>query len=526
MNSTSLLSLYLFIIVTCFFIIGKKIAIKQANELIRIKEIKSLQKKRETKDLLLKLNTLEESLSQTSNIINELNEAKAEASKRLFETEQKYKNIYYNAGIGIARLDSNFNFIDINPKFAQIFGYKNEKEFLSKECEHIRKLFVECALSNTNIIRKECSLLKSDGTEIIVRSTISIIKDDSNNIKYYDICIEDITKEKKAEQLLIDTNNKLEELVAIRTKELIESRNEYMSLYNNAPIGLFKSDANTGKFLVVNEYFSKLLGYSSVEECKQSSFTNHFITKEARDNLIKEIWGNNNTDLKIQTYQCNIISKNNNSLWVLIIEIYNKDLEYFEGVVFDITEKKEAEDKLKYSEDLYKKTINAVSDLIYVTDASDDMIILMSNDANTTELKRAYPELKDIDIIGKPLRYIMPETYDEIAQLNKEVIQNKKPLVLYSQIAKQCNLLLDVFKIPILDNNDNVIMIVTTLRDMTYQKEIETNLTTYNKKLEYELNIKTEELKKAYEILLNEHSILQEEFATLQEQYSKILIDD
>ncbi len=75
----------------------------------------------------------------------------------------------------------------------------------------------------------------------------------------------DITERKRIEQALEESQQHLESLVAERTAQL-ERNNlrlaETQFAMDRAGIGIYWTDANTGRFIYVNEYAAKMLGYS------------------------------------------------------------------------------------------------------------------------------------------------------------------------------------------------------------------------------------------------------------------------
>lgn len=64
---------------------------------------------------------------------------------------------------------------------------------------------------------------------------------------------------------------------------------EYKDMYNSAPIGLWRTDLNTGEWLSANDATLKILGYSSFSELSQFRSVDLYSDINVRHKLIEQL---------------------------------------------------------------------------------------------------------------------------------------------------------------------------------------------------------------------------------------------
>ena len=138
------------------------------------------------------------------------------------------------------------------------------------------------------------------------------------------------------------------------------------------------------------------------------------------------------------------------------------------GVFWDITKEKNAVETLRQSELLYRTTINALHEAIYVVDQT--FRITLCNSA----FLQWFSELSsDTAIIGQPIvglfSFLPQQFYDEYSQMVQtgEMCVMEYPVILNSQ-----ERILEICKIPMIEDQ-NVSQIITVMRDITEHKLVE-----------------------------------------------------
>ena len=182
-------------------------------------------------------------------------------------------------------------------------------------------------------------------------------------------------------------------------KDLIESKNYFQSIFDNAPIGIFHSSPE-GKLYEVNQNLSDILGYESPEE--HISIVNKtnikelvYVDKEKRRKFVEEALKDN----LWHTHE-NRFYRKDGSIMVAELSIKavrNSDgsVKYLEGFMKDITERRENEEQIKENERKYRTLFNLSPDYILVIGA--DGTLMDINDA----AQKVIGVSKE-DLIGKP----------------------------------------------------------------------------------------------------------------------------
>jgi diguanylate cyclase (GGDEF)-like protein/PAS domain S-box-containing protein len=148
-----------------------------------------------------------------------------------------------------------------------------------------------------------------------------------------------------------DQNNRsFEEKDSQPTLEYLrKSEEKYRSLVKNLNVGVFRNTAGlTGEFLEANPAMVKIFGYDSAEELVNVSVSALYQNPEDKKSFLSEILFNGfvkNKELKLR-------KKDGSAFWAICSAKakFNEDgdIEWIDGVMDDITERKSTEEKLLY----------------------------------------------------------------------------------------------------------------------------------------------------------------------------------
>jgi PAS domain S-box-containing protein len=130
------------------------------------------------------------------------------AEEALKESEEKYRTLIENLNVGVYRVTpgKEGHFIDVNPAFVQMLGYRDKKEILTLKASDIyvnpedRIRFSEKVSLHGFVRNEELTLKKKDDTPIIVSDTSTAVYNSNGTLLYLDGITEDITQRKKAEE--------------------------------------------------------------------------------------------------------------------------------------------------------------------------------------------------------------------------------------------------------------------------------------------------------------------------------------
>jgi PAS domain S-box-containing protein len=159
------------------------------------------------------------------------------------------------------------------------------------------------------------------------------------------------------------------------------SEKKYRDIVTWAPIGIYQS-TRSGKLLSVNKSLMDMLGYENVNEIMECTMGKDiFYDEKDRDRLITQH----------DTYKENMTmnaetrwkTKNGSVIWVLMTvrDVRDKTSEilYYEGFVFDITERKHAEESLRESEERFRLLVENSTDIVTEINAEDKYLYVSPN---------------------------------------------------------------------------------------------------------------------------------------------------
>lgn len=269
------------------------------------------------------------------------------ANQKTAESELKFRNLFEQAGAGVAQVESaSGRFIKINKKFADIVGYTidemmklTSKDFTHPDDTEISLQFHDRLINeNHTEFSTEKRYIRKDGKIVWVKRTVTSLWEAEEGIRHHITIVQDISESKKAEQ------------------DLLESEFKFRKLFELAGVGVAQVDITTGKFVKVNKKLAEMLGYSIPEMLaltfKQVTYAEDL--KESlynQDRLIKKQIGDFSVEKRY-------IRKDGTVVWAILTASSMGEVaggENFQiAIVQDITERKNSEQDLIESEEKFK----------------------------------------------------------------------------------------------------------------------------------------------------------------------------
>ncbi|MDD5583894.1 MAG: PAS domain S-box protein, partial [Candidatus Omnitrophica bacterium] len=176
---------------------------------------------------------------------------------------------------------------------------------------------------------------------------------------------------------------------------LFESEEKYRTLIQNLNVGIYRNTAGPrSRFLQANPALLRMYGYDSPEEFLHIDVADLYETPGERQSFIDEI----SKKGSVKNKELQLKKKDGSLMWCAITATAKRDehgaIEWIDGMVEDITERKNAEIALQASRDYLDKIINAIGDPVFVKDRQSRFVLV--NDALCAFLGRLRQE-----IVGK-----------------------------------------------------------------------------------------------------------------------------
>ncbi len=336
-----------------------------------LKDIKSLMKGKISKTKEFKVKRKDGTriwISSALSIVNYKNDvifqlfiqditSRKEAELQLKESEGRYRHLFLSAPYMIILTNQEGNILDFNPatfKYIteskkKLIGkkFKELNLFSGTELKEIEALFNE-------VIKKgyckpcEFKLKREiDGNLIWINFQATLINFQDQTI--IQAIIQDVSEKKEAEQIIE------------------ESETKFRNLFEDASLAIIILDVQ-GNIIEYNYLLEKLLGvekgelvYKNIKDVLSKSEFRQFFNLNLKKFYQKGI----PISLEIPIYAENMNLKWFNLFYSLINVQENK---YIQVIIQDITEKKEAEQKLKESEEKYR----------LISEDSDDLIVIFN----------------------------------------------------------------------------------------------------------------------------------------------------
>jgi PAS domain S-box-containing protein len=326
------------------------------------------------------------SLTEFQSVGRDITDRKID-EETLRESEAYYRTIFENTGAASVIVEEDTTISLANAEFASLSGYPREEiEGKKRWTEFVVKEDLERMVAQHQIRRKdrkkakrhyEFRFVRKNGDVRDIFLSIDVIPDTKKSIA----SLLDITERKQAETELRAANEQLttteEELrqqygdLAAAEADARTKGEQLKSFMQNLPIGIFRTTPGaSGKRIMANPILAEMHGFDSVGEFMECPVAELYADPSERkrisDRLIREGI--------ISGVELHLRKKNGELFWASLSAIAvpgpGGEIEYFDGVIEDITWRKRAEEALRESEKRFRELTDLLPQPVYETDTS------------------------------------------------------------------------------------------------------------------------------------------------------------
>lgn len=390
-------------------------------------------------------------------VVHDLTERKL-AEKSLKESEEKYRTIYEDTTVGLYRSSLEGRYLSVNPALAMIFGFSSPEEMVrsitdlakqqyvnSKERQRFLKILEE----DGRVDNYPIQVYRKDKIKIWISITAHPVYNPDKTIRFIEGSMLDITGQKEAEE------------------ELRRSEERYRILVETMPDGIYRSTP-AGKFVDVNPGLVHILGYDSREELLSIDIkTQLYFDESDRESSILE---ENLEESAVYPLR----KKDGSKIWVedhgwLILDEQGNP-KFHEGILRDVTSRRQMEELLRNSEELYRTLLNASPEATMMFDMKGKII----------EVSEITPEVFKFkgkaDLIGKSFLQFIPHTeINKVREIIKETQSTGKVKDFEIQILRsdKTAFISEISLTSIMESGGKERAFVVILRDVSERKNME-----------------------------------------------------
>ncbi|MCK4647995.1 PAS domain S-box protein, partial [bacterium] len=363
----------------------------------------------------------------TRGIVRDLTERKKieEEHRKL---QERLAGIFHSSMDAISYSNLDGVLVDVNEAFCKLVGYSKEElinkkkyqDITPEEYHEIETKIIDEVLRTEEPRAYEKEYVKKDGTRFPVFLSVFAVKGDDGRPKALAATIKDITERKKIRKELTRHRDHLKELVKERAGELVrvnerlqqeiterkktekalrESEERFRAIFESARDSIFIKDRAL-RYTLVNPAMEKLFGLPASQilgkkddDLFDKVAASHIREVDSRVLKGKVIEEEHTKEIKDNTFTFHVIKVPMHDATGEVIGLC--------GIARDITERKQAEDILRDSEDQLNTILSSMQDLVFRIDKEGRFIF---NHAPRGEKLYMPPE----EFLGKRVEEVMP----------------------------------------------------------------------------------------------------------------------
>jgi diguanylate cyclase (GGDEF)-like protein/PAS domain S-box-containing protein len=291
--------------------------------------------------------------------------------RALRESEERFRSLIETTNDLVFIVNSVGHFTYVNPRFKELLGYAPQaligKTLVSviapESVPEVMDRFKE-EVDRRDVPAYEALLLHASGQRIPVEFVSTVLRDNEGKIAGRFSIGRDITDRKRAE-------------LALR-----EDEEKYRAIFENNIVGMFQSTPG-GRFISVNPTSARMYGYDSPQEMieKVADLAKQLYVNPGDRDVFKRIMAEKGI---VEHFEHETYRKDGSTFWVSVnakaVRDSRGEILFYEGTHEDITQRKQAEDNLRQSEERYRTIIENIGDGYYEVNLKGDITFL--NDAS------------------------------------------------------------------------------------------------------------------------------------------------
>ncbi|MBN8564262.1 MAG: PAS domain S-box protein [Leptolyngbya sp. UWPOB_LEPTO1] len=397
--------------------------------------------------------TLECKVEAQTQVLQQEIAERQQTEAALRQSEANYRNLLQTANSVIIRYDPQGRIHYINDYGIKLLGYE-EHQILGRTL--FETIIPDIEISGRDVKPMVHDLLRNpqaypqgegenlcrDGRRVWMAWSNQAIFNDQGEVVEILSVGNDTTQRRQAEEALQ------------------RSEAKFRNIFANSQVGIYRTRTCDGLILDANQRFADLLGFDSPEEIIGLEHTTGFnVNPNDRQQFIEVL----KRDREVRSFEIQMQKRDGTVFWGLFSSYLNAGDDYIEGVLADISDRKQAEVALQASEAELRSLFSAIPDPMCIFNGEGQLICAIQGN-------QSYEELYRKEYIGKTLHQLYDrEQADEFLSYVQQVLRTQQVLTVeYSQWIARREIWFSVRIAPI--RHEQVLWLA---RDITLQKQAE-----------------------------------------------------
>ena len=337
------------------------------------------------------------------------------AEELLREAEERFRRSFEDAAIGMALVAINGRSMQVNDALCRILGYPKEEliektvqevthpDDLEADLDHVRRMIAGEILT----YQMEKRYIHKEGHVVWALLSVSLVRADGGDPLYVVSQIQDISDRKAA------------------ARALEEAEERYRTLVEQIPAVTYIDKVTDGpdEIIYTSPQIKELLGYTP-EEWRTEELWPERLHPNDRERILAADERFEAGDDEPFSEEYRLLATDGSVVWVREDAVLVKDAAqrplYWQGVILDITDRKEAEESLRQSEERYRTVVKQAAEGIFIVDIETKLIL----EANAAYRNLLGYTAQDMLGLGLTLYDVVARDRESIDRYVEKILEN------------------------------------------------------------------------------------------------------